>query len=98
LPAQLIVQAPDEQTSFARQAFPHAPQLAASLEVSVHWPAHIMARPGQAQAPPEQTRPCPHAEPQPPQFETLAWVSTQVAPQAVSGAVHWEVQVPWSHT
>jgi hypothetical protein len=98
LPAQLIVQTPDEQTSFARQAFPHAPQLLGSLDVSAHWPAHITVTPGQTQEPPVQARPSPHAAPHPPQFDTLVLVSTQMAPHAVSGSVHCAAQVPWSHT
>jgi hypothetical protein len=98
LPTQLIVHIPDEQTSFTRQTLPHAPQLAASLEVSVHWPAHITATPGHTQEPPAQARPSPHTAPQPPQFETLVFVSTQVAPHARSGSVHCEAHAPWSHT
>jgi hypothetical protein len=97
-PAQLIMHIPDEHTSFTRQTFPHAPQFAASLDVSMHCPAHTTARPGQTHAPAAHARPRPHAAPHPPQFDTLVFVSTQVAPHAISGSVHCEAHVPWSHT
>lgn len=98
LPAQVIVQAPAEHTSFMRHAFPHAPQLAVSLAVSVHWVPHMTSAPGQTQAPPAHASPAPQADPHPPQLVTLVCVSTQADPQFASGVVHCEAHEPWSQT
>jgi hypothetical protein len=93
-----VVQAPFEQTSFTRQTLPHAPQLAASLVVSVHWPAHTASAPEQPHAATWQVSPLAHETPHAPQFSALELVSTQAAPQRVSAAEHEVAQVPWSHT
>jgi hypothetical protein len=98
LPAQVAVHTPAEQTSLMRQTLPQAPQLAASLAVSVHWVSHMMSASGQTQAPPTQASPSAHETPQPPQLETLVLVSTHAAPHDIRGSVQATPQVDWSQT
>jgi hypothetical protein len=53
-PTQPIMHMPAEHTWLARQPFPQAPQLAASLVVSTHWLAQSIWVPGQPHVPPVQ--------------------------------------------
>jgi hypothetical protein len=75
--AQLVVQAPWEQTWEDAQALPQAPQLCGSLWVEVQVPLHLIPLFMQRHCPSWQDVPAPQRIPQPPQLELSAWTSTQ---------------------
>jgi len=92
-----VRQLPAEQTAFALQTFPHAPQLSGSFWRSTQVPPQSIWPAGQAQAPALQTPPAGQTLPQAPQLAGSAvrlthspphWVrpvaQTQVPPLQVS--------------
>jgi hypothetical protein len=95
---QPATHAPFTQVSTMRQRCPHAPQLAGSLLVSVHWPAQVVSPPPHTHFPFVQLDPVPHAVPHVPQSKGSMVRSTQALLQLVSPAPHVVVHWPDEHT
>jgi hypothetical protein len=91
-------QAPITHDSSDGHVVPQVPQLASSVDVSMHVPAHA-TRPAAQQRPSVQDSPATHAESHMPQCEASVVVSTQTSPQRVGVATsHGGVHVPISQT
>jgi hypothetical protein len=74
---------PAEQVAPDAHALPHAPQLAAFVDVSTHCPLHAVCPLGHAHAPAVQVWPAAQILPQVPQLFESVCVLTQALPQKV---------------
>jgi hypothetical protein len=92
--------APVEQIWSARQAWPHAPQLAGSLEVLTQLPAQLVCPDAQVtvQVALEQTWFDAHTCPQPPQLSWSEASVTQAPEQFVVPDGHVSVHPPLTQT
>jgi hypothetical protein len=95
---QPAVQAPLTHVSAMGQRRPHAPQLAGSVPVSVHWPPQVVSPAPHTHFPLVQLAPVPHAVPQVPQSKGSLVRSTHAPMQLVSPLPQLVVQTPEEHT
>jgi hypothetical protein len=89
---------PPPQIWLAPQAFPHAPQLAALIEVSTQVLPQTVPLQAAWQAPLEQYWPCGQALPHAPQFAGSLLVTTQAFPHLVLPPPQISAQTPLVHT
>ena len=87
-PAFGHLQTPARQVDGASHTVPQAPQLAASVLVSMHMPSHILPPSAQPHDPETQVSGSAHATPHFPQFALSNMVSTHMSLQQDFGALH----------